>query len=76
MYLYLSQSRVGVLKAFSTPAWALLRTMVGITGDTGFDGTFLDASLSYPTTAMILFILFLVIMVILFNNMLVRSIVK
>eukprot|EP00731_Ephydatia_muelleri_P021024 Em0013g751a len=59
------------LKAFSNLGWALLRTFVATTGDTNFDGIFIDTPLLYSSAAIFLFPIFLISITVLFNNMLV-----
>lgn len=56
---------------FSRPSWSLLSYWVGQTGDTGFSDVFLGAPLPYIPTAVILFVIFLIVVPVLFNNMLV-----
>ena len=62
------------IKGFVNAGWSLLRTLVGITGDTGFSDVFLDSHLPYLPVAAIMFIIFLILMPVLFNNMLVGTV--
>ena len=59
------------INRFSTPSWSLLSYWVAQTGDTGFSDVFLGAPLPYIPTAAILFVIFLIVVPVLFNNMLV-----
>ena len=56
-------------KAYATPSSSLMRTLVATTGDSGFDGIS-DAG-ALPTAGAILFFAFLILVLVLFNNMLV-----
>ena len=59
------------INRFSTPSWSLLSYLVGQTGDTGFSDVFMGAPLPYTLAAAILFVIFLIVVPVLFNNMLV-----
>ena len=69
----LSIQSVGILKAFSSPAHSIAKTIVQTTGDLDFDKIFNDADLLYSPMAYILFLLFTVLMPILFVNLLVSK---
>ena len=56
-------------KAYATPSSSLMRTLVATTGDSGFDGIS-DAG-ALPTAGAILFFAFLILVLVLFNNMLI-----
>ena len=62
------------IKGFVNAGWSLLRTLVGTTGDTGFSDVFLGSPLPYLPVAAIMFIIFLILMPVLFNNMLVSTV--
>ena len=61
----------GKLTSFVLPSWALLRTLHATTGDTGFEEIFMNAPLPYQVMGFALFVAFLILVLVLFNNLLV-----
>ena len=61
----------GIIEAFSTPAHSIAKVIVQATGDLDYGTLFLEGGLLYSPMAYILFIVFIVLMPILFNNLLV-----
>ena len=65
----------GILKTFSTPALSIARVLVQTTGELDYNDLFLEGGLLYTPMAYILFIVFIVLLPTLFNNLLVSVIV-
>ena len=63
----------GILETFATPALSIARVIVQTTGELDYTYLFLRGGLLYTPMAYILFIVFIVLMPILFNNLLVRQ---
>lgn len=61
----------GILQTFSTPAYSIARVIVQTTGELDYGDIFLEGGLLYTPMAYILFIVFIVLMPVLFNNLLV-----
>eukprot|EP00731_Ephydatia_muelleri_P025765 Em0017g848a len=71
MVFVINDNGMNSIDRFSRPSWSLLSYWVGQTGDTGFSDVFLGAPLPYIPTAVILFVIFLIVVPVLFNNMLI-----
>ena len=57
---------------FSTPASSLAKVIMQFTGELDYGGLFDEGSLLYSPMTYILFITFVILMPVLFNNLLVR----
>ena len=62
----------GLVIPFSTPASSLAKVIMQFTGELDYGGLFDDGSLLYSPMTYILFITFVILMPVLFNNLLVR----
>ena len=66
--------QVGLLTAFSTPTESFAKTIMQTAGELDYGTIFEEDALLYTPMAYILFIFFVILMPILFNNLLVRSV--
>ena len=66
--------QVGLLMAFSTPTESFAKTIMQTAGELDYGTIFEEDALLYTPMAYILFILFVILMPVLFNNLLVRSV--
>ena len=63
----------GSIRAFSSPANAIVKVLFQTAGEVEFETLFNDGDLLYSTMAYILFIVFVILMPLLFQAMLVSS---
>lgn len=72
-FFFQDENESGIIEAFSTPAHSIAKVIVQATGELDYGTLFLEGGLLYSPMAYILFIVFIVLMPILFNNLLVSS---